>query len=261
MRRYYCEPCRLVSLRATKRRTQGLPSESQPACEFCRAQRRKAFAALSPERRRTHRLNREPDLQCVADILAVALGDMDPGWIKAGGRAEVVKILLADGGRTYREIATQAGTSEQTVQRRAKAAREGREYPMPSAFCQPCRDRRTQRSRGLVETAPLCEDCRRKRREKAAAGPKRVRVYDPRQRSGKGRGRFHADQLAIDLVADGVIEGSRVRQIERREAAKILLLRGRLDHGAIALRCGLHIRSVSRLAEMMREGSLELRVN
>lgn len=125
-------------------------------------------------------------------------------------------------------------------------------------FCQPCRDRRNQRDKGLVETAPLCDECRRKRRERVASQPKRVRTYEP---GGPRGNRFWADPLAIELVADGLIHGSRVYPIERREASKIMLLRGTMDNRAIAKQCGVHVRSVDRLSTMLREGKLEMRVN
>lgn len=128
---------------------------------------------------------------------------------------------------------------------------------MPIAFCQPCRDRRTQRDHGLVESAPLCEACLRKRREKAASGPKRVRDYTTDKRSK----RFKADWLAIDMVADGLIHGSRVYPIERREAAKILVQRGIMDNKSIAKQCFLHVRSVDRISTLKREGQLKMRVN
>lgn len=121
--------------------------------------------------------------------------------------------------------------------------------------CQPCRDRRQMKERGEVPSAWLCEDCKVRRRAGDTTRPKRVRKPRPSHLKYP----FLCDQLHIDMVADGLIRPERVHAIERREAAKILIMRGRMERGEIAKRSGVSYRNIERLFGQFQDGTLTLR--
>lgn len=121
--------------------------------------------------------------------------------------------------------------------------------------CQPCRDRRQMKERGEVQSAPLCQDCLERRRAVDATRPKRVR----KPRASHPKYPFLCDQLHIDMVADGLIRPERVHAFERREAAKVLIMRGRMERAEIAKRAGVSYRNIERLFGQFQDGTLTLR--